>query len=42
MRFASMLVASVLLPLACTAQSALERRIASAGDTPAQFRFAAR
>ena len=30
------------MPLACTAQSALERRIASAGDSPAQFHFAAR
>jgi HEAT repeats len=42
MRVASLVVAGMLLPLACTAQSALERRIASAGDSPAQFRFAAR
>ena len=33
---------ALLVPLACSAQSALERRVAAAGDTPAQFRFAAR
>jgi hypothetical protein len=32
----------VLLPLACDAQSALERRVTAAGDSPAQFHFAAR
>ncbi|MFI5245647.1 MAG: HEAT repeat domain-containing protein [Gemmatimonadales bacterium] len=33
---------SVFVPLACVAQSALERRVAAVGDTPAQFHFAAR
>lgn len=42
MRIASLAALSVLLPLACAAQSALERRIAAAGDNPAQFSFAAR
>jgi hypothetical protein len=32
----------VLAPVACIAQSGLERRIAAAGDSPAQFHFAAR
>jgi hypothetical protein len=42
MRIASLSLAGMLLPLACSAQSALERRVAAAGDTPAQFHFAAR
>jgi hypothetical protein len=42
MRITSLSLAGMLLPLACSAQSALERRVAAAGDTPAQFHFAAR
>lgn len=42
MRIVSLSSLGVLLPLVCAAQSALERRIASAGDNPAQFSFAAR
>jgi len=43
MRVASLAaIGAMLAPIACTAQSALERRIASAGDNPAQFTFAAR
>ncbi len=41
MRITSFSALSLLLPLACGAQS-LERRVAAAGDTPAQFHFAAR
>jgi hypothetical protein len=41
-RAASLMLATLLPPLACSAQSALEWRIAAAGDTPVQFRFAAR
>ena len=42
MRIMSLSLLGVLTPIACIAQSALERRIAAAGDTPAQFHFAAR
>jgi hypothetical protein len=42
MRITSLSLLSVFVPLACVAQSGLERRIVAAGDTPAQFRFAAR
>ena len=42
MRIAALSLFAVLMPLACAAQSALERRIAAAGDNPAQFHFAAR
>ena len=41
-RITALSALSLLVPIACTAQSALERRIASAGDSPAQFHFAAR
>jgi HEAT repeat protein len=41
-RITSVSLLSVLLPLACVAQSGLERRVAAAGDTPASFKFAAR
>jgi hypothetical protein len=41
-RITALALVSVLLPLACAAQSALERRVAAAGDNAVQFRFAAR
>jgi hypothetical protein len=42
MRITTLSLFGVLTPIACMAQSTLERRIAAAGDTPAQFHFAAR
>ena len=42
MRNTYLSLACVLTPFVCAAQSGLERRIAAAGDTPAQFHFAAR
>ena len=42
MRSMSLSLLSIVVPFACVAQSALERRVAAAGDTPAQFHFAAR
>jgi HEAT repeat protein len=42
MRVTALSALALVVPIACSAQSALERRIASAGDSPAQFHFAAR
>jgi hypothetical protein len=41
-KFSALSVLALFAPIACSAQSALERQIASAGDSPAQFHFAAR
>ncbi|MGH7655734.1 MAG: HEAT repeat domain-containing protein [Gemmatimonadaceae bacterium] len=41
-RVSALSALAMLVPIACSAQSALERQIASAGDSPAQFHFAAR
>jgi hypothetical protein len=41
-RVSALSALALLVPIACSAQSALERQIAGAGDSPAQFHFAAR
>ena len=41
-RISAIALISAFVPVACMAQSTLERRVSAAGDTPAQFHFAAR